>query len=120
MSMHTSYIGFNNIFIRWICIFFLWITCCNCDKVWDVPPLYTGPALKANISIKDLLRLHIPNNFEPSYTSCSKVNVNPTKPSKFTNSFYLTSRNIRCLIKSVIVLVHESCNFSWWAGYPPY
>ncbi len=64
MSMHTSYIGFNNIFIRWICIFFLWITCCNCDKVWDVPPLYTGPALKANISIKDLLRLHIPNNYE--------------------------------------------------------
>jgi hypothetical protein len=62
--MHTSYIGFNNIFIRWICIFFLWGICCNCDKVWDVPPFYTGPALKANMSIKDLLRLHIPNNYE--------------------------------------------------------
>jgi hypothetical protein len=62
--MHTSYIGFNNIFIRWICIFFLWGICCNCDKVWDLPPLYIGPALKANMSIKDLLRLHIPNNYE--------------------------------------------------------
>jgi hypothetical protein len=62
--MHTSYIGVNNIFIRWICIFFLWGTFCNCEKVWDAPPLYTGPALKANMSIKDLLRLHIPNNYE--------------------------------------------------------
>ena len=64
MSMHTSYIGVNNIFIRWICIFFLWGTFCNCEKVWDAPPLYTGPALKANMSIKHLLRLHIPNNYE--------------------------------------------------------
>ncbi len=64
MSMAPSYISFKNVYIQWICIFFLWGTFCNCEKVWDAPPIYTGPALKANMSIKDLLRLHIPNNYE--------------------------------------------------------
>lgn len=64
MSMVSSYISFKNVYIQWICIFFLWGTFCNCEKVWDAPPIYTGPALKANMSIKDLLRLHIPNNYE--------------------------------------------------------
>jgi hypothetical protein len=64
MSMVPSYISFKNVYIQWICIFFLWGTFCNCEKVWDAPPIYTGPALKANMSIKDLLRLHIPNNYE--------------------------------------------------------
>jgi len=59
--MVPSYISFKNVYIQWICIFFLWGTFCNCEKVWDAPPIYTGPALKANMSIKDLLRLHIPN-----------------------------------------------------------
>lgn len=62
--MVPSYISFKNVYIQWICIFFLWGTFCNCEKVWDAPPIYTGPALKANMSIKDLLRLHIPNNYE--------------------------------------------------------
>ena len=64
MSMVPSYISFKNVYIQWICIFFLWGSFCNCEKVWDAPPMYTGPALKANMSIKDLLRLHIPNNYE--------------------------------------------------------
>ena len=64
MSMAPSYISFKNVYIQWICIFFLWGTFCNCEKVWDAPPIYSGPALKANMSIKDLLRLHIPNNYE--------------------------------------------------------
>ena len=64
MSTVSSYLSFKNVFIQWICIFFLWGTFCNCEKVWDAPPIYTGPALKANMSIKDLLRLHIPNNYE--------------------------------------------------------
>lgn len=64
MSMVPSYMSFKNVYIPWICIFFLWGTFCNCEKVWDAPPLYTGPALKANMTIKDLLRLHIPNNYE--------------------------------------------------------
>jgi len=64
MSMAPSYISFKNVYIQWICIFFLWGTFCNCEKVWDTPPIFTGPALKANMSIKDLLRLHIPNNYE--------------------------------------------------------
>lgn len=64
MSMVPSYMSFKNVYIPWICIFFLWGTFCNCEKVWDAPPLYTGPALKANMFIKDLLRLHIPNNYE--------------------------------------------------------
>jgi hypothetical protein len=64
MSVTSGFLGFKNVFIGWVCIFFLWGSFCNCEKVWDEPPLYTGPALKANMSIKDLLRLHIPNNFE--------------------------------------------------------
>lgn len=64
MSVTSGFLGFKNVFIGWVCIFFLWGTFCNCEKVWDEPPLYTGPALKANMSIKDLLRLHIPNNYE--------------------------------------------------------
>ena len=64
MSVTTTYFGIKNVCIQWVCIFFLWGTFCNCEKVWDAPPLYTGPALKANMSIKDLLRLHIPNNYE--------------------------------------------------------
>ena len=64
MSMVPSYISFKNVYIQWICIFFLWGTFCNCEKVWDAPPIYSGPALKANMSIKDLLRFHIPNNYE--------------------------------------------------------
>ena len=64
MSVTSSFFGFKNVFIGWVCIFFLWGTFCNCEKAWDAPPLYTGPNLKANMSIKDLLRLHIPNNFE--------------------------------------------------------
>jgi hypothetical protein len=64
MSIDSGFVGFKNACIQWICIFFLWGSFCNCEKVWDAPPLYTGPALKANMSIKDLLRLHIPNNFE--------------------------------------------------------
>lgn len=64
MCVASGFIGFKNVCIQWICIFFLWGSFCNCEKVWDAPPLYTGPALKANMSIKDLLRLHIPNNFE--------------------------------------------------------
>ena len=64
MSVASGFLGFRNACIQWICIFFLWGTFCNCEKVWDAPPLYTGPALKANMSIKDLLRIHIPNNFE--------------------------------------------------------
>jgi hypothetical protein len=64
MSMAPSFISFKNVYIQWICIFFLWGSFCNCEKVWDAPPIYTGPALKANMSIKDLLRLHIPNNYE--------------------------------------------------------
>lgn len=64
MSITPSYISFKNGYIQWVCIFFLWGSFCNCEKVWDAPPIYTGPALKANLSIKDLLRLHIPNNYE--------------------------------------------------------
>lgn len=64
MSMISSSMGLKNGYIQWVCIFFLWGTFCNCEKVWDAPPIYTGPALKANLSIKDLLRLHIPNNYE--------------------------------------------------------
>ena len=64
MSVTSGFLGFKNVFIGWVCIFFLWGTFCNCEKIWDEPPLYTGPALKANMSIKDLLRLHIPNNYE--------------------------------------------------------
>jgi hypothetical protein len=64
MSMVPSIMSFKNVYIQWICIFFLWGSFCNCEKVWDAPPMYTGPALKANMSIKDLLRLHIPNNYE--------------------------------------------------------
>jgi hypothetical protein len=64
MSIDSGFVGFKNACVRWICIFFLWASFCNCEKVWDTPPLYTGPLLKANMSIKDLLRLHIPNNFE--------------------------------------------------------
>jgi len=62
--MISSTMGFKNGYIQWVCIFFLWGTFCNCEKVWDTPPIFTGPALKANMSIKDLLRLHIPNNYE--------------------------------------------------------
>jgi len=64
MSMISSSMGLKNGYIQWVCIFFLWGSFCNCEKVWDTPPIYTGPALKANMSIKDLLRLHIPNNYE--------------------------------------------------------
>lgn len=64
MSMAATYFEVKNAWVQWICIFFLWGTFCNCEKAWDAPPIYTGPALKANMSIKDLLRLHIPNNYE--------------------------------------------------------
>lgn len=36
----------------------------NCVKQFDAPPEYTGPAIKANISITEIKRLHILNNFE--------------------------------------------------------
>jgi len=64
MSVTSGFLGFKNVFIGWVCVFFLWGSFCNCEKIWDEPPLYTGPNLKANMYIKDLLRLHIPNNFE--------------------------------------------------------
>lgn len=64
MSIASSYLVIKKVCIQWFCIFFLWGSFCNCEKVWDVPPMYTGPALKANMTIKDLLRLHIPNNYE--------------------------------------------------------
>ncbi|WP_353549343.1 DUF5689 domain-containing protein [Sediminibacterium sp. KACHI17] len=36
----------------------------TCVKHFDEPPEYTGPRVKANISITEIKRLHIPNNFE--------------------------------------------------------
>lgn len=36
----------------------------TCVKNFDEPPEYTGPRVKANISITEIKRLHIPNNFE--------------------------------------------------------
>jgi hypothetical protein len=36
----------------------------TCVKNLDEPPEYTGPRVKANISITEIKRLHIPNNFE--------------------------------------------------------
>ncbi len=36
----------------------------TCVKHFDEPPEYTGPKVKANISITEIKRLHIPNNFE--------------------------------------------------------
>jgi hypothetical protein len=59
MSVASGFIGFKNVCIQWICIFFLWGSFCNCEKVWDAPPLYTGPALKANMSIKDIIKTSI-------------------------------------------------------------
>lgn len=36
----------------------------TCVKHFDEPPEYTGPMIKANISITEIKRLHILNNFE--------------------------------------------------------
>lgn len=36
----------------------------NCHKQFDEPPEYTGPSIKANISIAELKRSHLPNNYE--------------------------------------------------------
>lgn len=36
----------------------------NCERHFDEPPEYSGPRVKANISITEIKRLHIPNNFE--------------------------------------------------------
>lgn len=36
----------------------------TCVKHFDEPPEYTGPRVKVNISITEIKRLHIPNNFE--------------------------------------------------------
>lgn len=35
----------------------------NCVRNFDEPPEYSGPRIKANISIMEIKRLHIPNNF---------------------------------------------------------
>lgn len=36
----------------------------NCHKAWEAPPLYTGPMLEANTSIRTLQQHHLPNNYE--------------------------------------------------------
>ena len=36
----------------------------NCERGFDEPPEYSGPRIKANISITEIKRLHITNNFE--------------------------------------------------------
>ncbi|MBL0884114.1 MAG: choice-of-anchor J domain-containing protein [Chitinophagaceae bacterium] len=36
----------------------------NCVRHLDEPPEYSGPRIKATISITEIKRLHIPNNFE--------------------------------------------------------
>ncbi len=51
------------------CYFFLLIlltigSATNCVRDFDEPPEYTGPRIKANISITEIKRLHILNNFE--------------------------------------------------------
>ena len=35
-----------------------------CHKKFDEPPPYTGPVIKANITIQDLRAMHFPGNFE--------------------------------------------------------
>lgn len=39
----------------------------NCERSFDEPPEYSGPRIKANISITEIKRLHITNNFEKIY-----------------------------------------------------
>lgn len=36
----------------------------NCERSFDEPPEYSGPRIRANISITEIKRLHITNNFE--------------------------------------------------------
>ncbi len=46
-----------------IALFFI-VGSINCERHFDEPPEYSGPRVKANISITEIKRLHIPNNFE--------------------------------------------------------
>lgn len=46
-----------------IALFFI-VGSINCERHFDEPPEYSGPRGKANISITEIKRLHIPNNFE--------------------------------------------------------
>ncbi len=64
MTFFTTIVLIKNKVIKWGASFFLLGAFCNCEKIWDAPPLYTGPSVKSNMSIKSILRLHIPNNFE--------------------------------------------------------
>lgn len=36
----------------------------RCQKTWDEPPVYNGPALTANLSIRQLRDMHLPGGFE--------------------------------------------------------
>lgn len=46
-----------------IALFFI-VGSINCERHFDEPPEYSGPRVKANISITEIKRLHITNNFE--------------------------------------------------------
>ena len=44
-----------------VCVFIMSIAC---NKKFDEPPAYTGPDIKANLSIRELREMHFPGNFE--------------------------------------------------------
>ena len=48
----------------WVQVFVVCFLLSACNKKFDEPPVYTGPALQANLSIRELRAMHFPGNFE--------------------------------------------------------
>jgi hypothetical protein len=46
-----------------IIVFFI-VALIACHKQWDAPPVWTGPDIHANMSIRELRQYHFPGNFE--------------------------------------------------------
>jgi len=49
--------------MKWI-LFLLGIPCICCHKQFDEPPAYTGPDIRANLTIQQLRGMHLTGNFE--------------------------------------------------------
>ena len=45
-------------------IFAVYAINASCNKKFDEPPIYTGPEIKANLTIMQLRGMHFPGNFE--------------------------------------------------------
>ena len=81
--MISSSMGLKNGYIQWVCIFFLWGSFCNCEKVWDAPIVTEIVAINNYFEAEDYHHDYFENN--PGNPYCQSV-VRP-KVEKFRKVF---------------------------------